>query len=199
MASRPRSRWPRVSPSESSAGTLNGVLVTRLKIPSLIATLATASVATGLAFAVTGGVTFVGRWDPAFLALGRGSLLGVPVLILWTAGSGGDRGLPAEADAARPAHDVHGRSRRSGAPVRDRRAPDEAARTHLLGGRGGPGRRAADGDAQFRRAQHGDRLPAARDRRGAAGHDDVRTGPLQRRAARSSARRPSACSATASC
>jgi ribose transport system permease protein len=68
-----------------AAGTLNGLLVTRLKIPSLIATLATASVATGLAFAVTGGVTFVGRWDPAFLALGRGSVLGVPVLILWTA------------------------------------------------------------------------------------------------------------------
>ena len=69
------------------AGALNGVLVTRLKIPSLIATLATASIANGLAFAVTGGVAFVGRWNPDFLALGRGSLLGVPVLILWTAGA----------------------------------------------------------------------------------------------------------------
>ena len=39
----------------AAAGTLNGLLVTRLKIPSLIATLATASVATGLAFAITGG------------------------------------------------------------------------------------------------------------------------------------------------
>jgi ribose transport system permease protein len=68
------------------AGMLNGVLVTQVKIPSLIATLATASVANGLAFAVTGGVAFVGRWDPAFLALGRGSVLGIPVLILWTAG-----------------------------------------------------------------------------------------------------------------
>ena len=69
------------------AGALNGVLVAHLKIPSLIATLATASIANGLAFAITGGVAFVGRWDPAFLALGRGSLLGVPVLILWTAGA----------------------------------------------------------------------------------------------------------------
>lgn len=69
------------------AGAWNGFLVTRLKIPSLIATLATASVCTGLAFAVTGGVAFVGRWDPAFLALGRGSLLGVPALIWWTAGA----------------------------------------------------------------------------------------------------------------
>ncbi|MBM3572226.1 MAG: ABC transporter permease [Alphaproteobacteria bacterium] len=68
-----------------TAGVINGLLVTRLKIPSLIATLATASVATGLAFAVTGGVAFVGRWDPGFLALGRGAVLGVPVLILWTA------------------------------------------------------------------------------------------------------------------
>lgn len=69
-----------------AAGVLNGLLVTRLKIPSLIATLATASVATGLGFAVTGGVAFVGRWDPAFLSLGRGSMLGVPALIWWTAG-----------------------------------------------------------------------------------------------------------------
>ena len=67
------------------AGVLNGLLVTRLRIPSLIATLAMASVATGLGFAITGGVAFVGRWDPAFLALGRGSVLSVPALILWTA------------------------------------------------------------------------------------------------------------------
>lgn len=67
------------------AGMINGLLVTRLRIPSLIATLAMASVATGTAFGITGGVAFVGRWDPAFLALGRGSVLGVPALILWTA------------------------------------------------------------------------------------------------------------------
>ena len=67
------------------AGLVNGLLVTRLRIPSLIATLAMASVATGIAFAITGGVAFVGRWDPAFLALGRGSVMGIPALILWTA------------------------------------------------------------------------------------------------------------------
>jgi ribose transport system permease protein len=69
------------------AGILNGLLVTRLKIPSLIATLATAAVANGLAFAVTGGVNFVGRWDPNFLALGRGSVFGIPALVLWMAGA----------------------------------------------------------------------------------------------------------------
>jgi ribose transport system permease protein len=67
-----------------AAGAINGWLLTQLRIPSLIATLAMASVATGLGFAITGGVAFVGRWDPAFLALGRGSLLGVPTLIWWT-------------------------------------------------------------------------------------------------------------------
>ena len=67
------------------AGIVNGLLVTRLKIPSLIATLAMASVATGTAFGITGGVAFTGRWDPAFLELGRGSVLGIPALILWTA------------------------------------------------------------------------------------------------------------------
>jgi len=70
-----------------AAGVLNGLLVTRLKIPSLIATLATAAVANGLAFAITGGVAFVGRWDPSFLALGRGSVFGVPALVLWMLGT----------------------------------------------------------------------------------------------------------------
>jgi ribose transport system permease protein len=68
-----------------AGGALNGVLVTRLKIPSLIATLGTASVANGLAFAATGGVAFVGRWDPNFLAVARGAVLGVPILVVWTA------------------------------------------------------------------------------------------------------------------
>ena len=165
----------------AAAGTLNGVLVTRLKIPSLIATLATASVANGLAFAVTGGVAFVGRWDPAFLALGRGSVLGVPALILWTAGAallaafllkhtrlGLHMIFTGEADEA---------ARLSGIDVRR----TKLLGLLLLGIRGGPRCRAADRHAQFRRAQHGERLPVARDRRGPARHDDVRARPLQRR------------------
>jgi ribose transport system permease protein len=67
-----------------AGGALNGFLVTRLKIPSLIATLGTASAANGLAFAATGGVAFVGRWDPNFLDIARGAVLGVPNLVLWT-------------------------------------------------------------------------------------------------------------------
>ena len=66
-------------------GVANGVLVTVFKIPSLIATLATSTIASGLGFMITGGVAYVGRLDAAFLFLGRGSILGVPALIVWMA------------------------------------------------------------------------------------------------------------------
>jgi ribose transport system permease protein len=65
------------------AGLLNGMLVTWIKVPSLIATLATASVANGFAFMITQGVAFVGAWDPAFLWIGRGTLAGLPNLVTW--------------------------------------------------------------------------------------------------------------------
>lgn len=71
----------------TAGGALNGVLVTRLKVPSLIATLATASIANGLAFFLTAGVAFVGRWDPSFVALGRAHVAGIPVLVLWMVGT----------------------------------------------------------------------------------------------------------------
>jgi len=66
-------------------GLLNGVIVTRLKIPSLIATLGTAAIANGCAFWATEGVAFVGRWPTSFTALARGALLGIPAPILWVA------------------------------------------------------------------------------------------------------------------
>ncbi|GJL80628.1 MAG: ribose ABC transporter permease [marine bacterium B5-7] len=64
-------------------GVANGLIVTQLKIPSLIATLAVSTIVNGLSFLVTGGVAFVGRLDKAFLFLGRGSLFTIPVMILW--------------------------------------------------------------------------------------------------------------------
>jgi ribose transport system permease protein len=66
-----------------AAGLLNGVLVTFVKIPSLIATLATASIANGIAFMITQGVAFVGAWNPAFLWIGRGAVAGIPTLVIW--------------------------------------------------------------------------------------------------------------------
>lgn len=68
-----------------AGGILNGWLVTGLRVPSLIATLATASAANGLSFMVTDGVAFVGQWDPRFLWIGRGTVAGIPGLIVWLA------------------------------------------------------------------------------------------------------------------
>nr|MBP6018581.1 ABC transporter permease [Burkholderiaceae bacterium] len=65
------------------AGALNGILVTVVRVPSLIATLATASIANGFSFMVTQGVAFVGQWDSRFLWIGRGTVAGMPALIFW--------------------------------------------------------------------------------------------------------------------
>lgn len=62
-------------------GLFNGFCVTRLKVPSLIATLGTAAIAKGLAFAITQGVSFVGRWPVEFTGLARGYTLGIPNLV----------------------------------------------------------------------------------------------------------------------
>lgn len=68
-------------------GLLNGLLVTRLKIPSLIATLGTAAIANGFAFMATEGVSFVGRWPVEFTRIARGTVLGIPAPVLWAAGA----------------------------------------------------------------------------------------------------------------
>jgi ribose transport system permease protein len=68
----------------AAGGMLNGFLVTVVRVPSLIATLGTASIAGGAAFMLTGGVAYVGRWDPRFLFLAKGTVLGVPVLVIVT-------------------------------------------------------------------------------------------------------------------
>ncbi|QYU68013.1 ABC transporter permease [Leptolyngbya sp. 15MV] len=69
------------------AGAANGVAVTVLKVPSLIATLGVAAIAKGLSFMLTQGVAFVGRWPSSFTSLARGTLLGVPNLVWWLTGT----------------------------------------------------------------------------------------------------------------
>lgn len=66
-------------------GSLNGYGVTVLRIPSLIMTLGTAAIAKGLAFMITQGVAFVGRWPVGFTGLARGYSFGIPNLVLWLA------------------------------------------------------------------------------------------------------------------
>ncbi|EHM02428.1 branched-chain amino acid ABC transporter, permease protein [Acetobacteraceae bacterium AT-5844] len=70
------------------AGLLNGISVTVLKVPSLIATLGMAAIAKGVGFMITQGVAFVGRWPREFTSLGRGSLLGLSNMIWWMAAIG---------------------------------------------------------------------------------------------------------------
>jgi ribose transport system permease protein len=67
-------------------GAANGVAVTVLKVPSLIATLGVAAIAKGLSFMLTQGVAFVGRWPVSFTGIARGTLGGVPNLVWWLAG-----------------------------------------------------------------------------------------------------------------
>lgn len=68
-------------------GSLNGYGVTVLRIPSLIMTLGTAAIAKGLAFMITQGVAFTGRWPVSFTGLARGYSLSIPNLVLWMTGA----------------------------------------------------------------------------------------------------------------
>jgi len=64
-------------------GGFNGFVVTVLRVPSLIATLGTAAIARGLAFMITQGVAFVGRWPTSFTGLARSNTFGISNLVLW--------------------------------------------------------------------------------------------------------------------
>jgi len=71
----------------AAAGALNGLLVTRLRAPSLIVTLGAFSLYRGLAEGLTGGVDNFTHFPPGFLHLGQGELFGdvpaqLPVLVV---------------------------------------------------------------------------------------------------------------------
>jgi rhamnose transport system permease protein len=73
------------------AGSLNGVLITRGRIPPLIVTLGTFSLFRGLAEAITAGVDNFTHFPPGFLELGQGYLRGgipsqVPIFAAVAAG-----------------------------------------------------------------------------------------------------------------
>lgn len=65
-------------------GTVNGLLVSRLKVPPFIGTLGMFGVARGVAFLLAGGTT-VPVTNGFFSALGNGRLLGVPYIVIVTA------------------------------------------------------------------------------------------------------------------
>ncbi|HUG55107.1 MAG TPA: ABC transporter permease [Vicinamibacteria bacterium] len=64
----------------AGVGALNGLLVTRFRLAPFIVTLGTMSLARGAAVVLTSGYMVAGL-PPAFLTLGRGHWLGVPVSI----------------------------------------------------------------------------------------------------------------------
>jgi simple sugar transport system permease protein len=70
-------------------GYINGLLISKIGVPSILATLGTMTVAAGLAFGVTNGSSVSGLPDQ-LVNLGNGSLLGIPVpfvvfLLVWLA------------------------------------------------------------------------------------------------------------------
>jgi ribose transport system permease protein len=67
------------------AGAVNGVLVARYGAPSFVATLAVGTILSGLAYWASGGTSLFSGVPESFKALGRGSLLGLPVLSVWMA------------------------------------------------------------------------------------------------------------------
>ena len=90
-----RARWAPAGPSRlaiaaglcsgAAAGLANGVLVARYAVPSFVATLATGTILSGFAYWASGGASLFSGVPEGFKALGRGDLLGVPVLAWWMA------------------------------------------------------------------------------------------------------------------
>jgi rhamnose transport system permease protein len=66
-----------------AAGSLNGLIVTRGHVPSIIATLGTLSIYRGLVFAVNGGGWInADQMSESFKNLARGTVVGLPYLVL---------------------------------------------------------------------------------------------------------------------
>jgi len=63
-------------------GLINGTIITKLGVPSLITTLATGIIASGITYMYTKGVSFYSDFPKSFLFLGRGKIGPIPVLVL---------------------------------------------------------------------------------------------------------------------
>ncbi len=69
----------------SLVGLCNSFLITKVGIPSLIATLSMGSVLYGINFLITGGRAIYGGLPDSFLFLGQGQILGIPILAYFMA------------------------------------------------------------------------------------------------------------------
>lgn len=70
-----------------AVGIANGLLVTKVGIPSLIATLAMGSILFGVNFLLTDGRAIYGGLPEAYTWLGQGRILGIPVLAFFMLGA----------------------------------------------------------------------------------------------------------------
>lgn len=68
-------------------GTFNGLMVTKVGIPSLIATLATGSILFGANYIMTGGRAIYGGMPESLTFIGQGRVFGVPVLSFFMLGA----------------------------------------------------------------------------------------------------------------
>jgi ribose transport system permease protein/putative xylitol transport system permease protein len=64
------------------AGLFNGLVFTKLKVPSFLVTLGTLSVMAGVGKIITGGSTITFR-EPAIRTISTGNVFGIPNLVLW--------------------------------------------------------------------------------------------------------------------
>lgn len=64
------------------AGLFNGIVFTKLKVPSFLVTLGTLSVMAGVGKIITGGSTITFR-NPAIRTISNGEVFGIPNLVLW--------------------------------------------------------------------------------------------------------------------
>ena len=64
------------------AGLFNGIIFTKLKVPSFLVTLGTLSVMAGVGKIITGGSTITFR-EPAIRTISTGDVFGIPNLVLW--------------------------------------------------------------------------------------------------------------------
>lgn len=72
-----------------AAGAINGLIITRFRIPALITTLGTLTIFRGISFTLTGGLPVFGFPQEPFLgfeegvqAIGKGYILGIPVPVI---------------------------------------------------------------------------------------------------------------------
>jgi simple sugar transport system permease protein len=65
----------------TACGVLNGLLITRIRITPILATLGTMQLLNGLAIVWTGGQAIYGMPD-AFLTIGNGKVAGVPIVVI---------------------------------------------------------------------------------------------------------------------